>query len=178
MKGVSIFLLVAFSLQAWAAPEFKNSFGVPFPPVFHRVLDNDFTDKYDEIFVIGDVHGSFDQMDKLIEQIQAEDRNSRILKIFLGDMVRKGENSKKVIDYLMECEDCLAVRGNHEEKTMSHYQKIKNDPTRKVKKHNRWIRNLNQAEIDYLISLPYTISIPSANAVSVHAGLMPGMKLE
>jgi len=45
---------------------------------------------------------------------------------------------------------------------------------------NSWIQELNEDEIDYLMQLPYTISLPSLDpcSVIVHAGLVPGQNLE
>lgn len=40
------------------------------------------------------------------------------------------------------------------------------------------MKELTQEEVDYLISLPYSIRIPSLNCMIVHAGLIPGVSLE
>ena len=204
------------------------------PPQFHLVLDSEFVDRFDEVLVIGDVHGCFDElleMMKLAEQ--STDFSSanhtqnvanesspprgkhRILKFFVGDLINKGPKSKEVIDFMIEhADECLSVRGNHEEISIKaffthHIKRQAEEPTpvqqadvspqtesskkdsnvtdtkkvkKKTKKHSKaeqaaaildehqmdkyeWARELDQEQINYLISLPYTISIPSLNAI-------------
>jgi len=44
-----------------------------------------------------------------------------------------------------------------------------------------WSKNLNQEQLDFLIQLPYTISLPinlKENVIIVHAGLVAGLPLE
>ncbi|MEY3090211.1 MAG: hypothetical protein RL113_527, partial [Pseudomonadota bacterium] len=59
-------------------------------------------------FVIGDVHGCFHTMKKLIEKLPLD---SRI--IFVGDLCDKGNFSKEVIEYVIE-NNYECVKGNHE----------------------------------------------------------------
>jgi hypothetical protein len=40
------------------------------------------------------------------------------------------------------------------------------------------MKELSQGQVDYLIQMPYTINIPSLQAIVVHAGLIPGLPLE
>lgn len=37
---------------------------------------------------------------------------------------------------------------------------------------------MRRADVDWLRSLPFTISIPKFNAIVVHAGIIPGKRLE
>jgi len=41
-----------------------------------------------------------------------------------------------------------------------------------------WVRAFQPADIEFLTSQPYTISIPSHNIIVVHAGIVPGVSLE
>ena len=82
------------------------------PPVYHQLLKPEFVDRFDEIVVVGDVHGCYDEMIELIEQVEASKSRSdaRILKIFVGDLVNKGPKNLEVIDYMMaHREDCISV---------------------------------------------------------------------
>jgi len=40
-----------------------------------------------------------------------------------------------------------------------------------------WVKDLQRADVEFLRSLPYTISVPSYNIIVVHAGLVPGVPL-
>jgi serine/threonine protein phosphatase 1 len=73
-------------------------------------------------YVIGDVHGRLDLLDRLLEQI-ARERDERparkTLLVFLGDLIDRGPGSAQVIErlrsYLAEGVRSLFLLGNHEE---------------------------------------------------------------
>lgn len=82
------------------------------PPVYHQQLKPEFVDRFDEIVVIGDVHGCYDEMIELIGQVEASKQksNTRILKIFVGDLINKGPKNLEMIDYMMaHRDDCISV---------------------------------------------------------------------
>jgi serine/threonine protein phosphatase 1 len=67
------------------------------------------------MIVIGDVHGGFDTLIKLIEKLP----NDNIC--FVGDLIDRGPKSAQVVDFVIENNyDC--VLGNHEE-LMIHSEK-------------------------------------------------------
>lgn len=70
---------------------------------------------FNKTFIIGDIHGCFDMLAKLIEKIKWEPEWHRL--IFLGDYIDRGPDPKGVVDYIMELAesgtvDC--IMGNHE----------------------------------------------------------------
>jgi serine/threonine protein phosphatase 1 len=73
-------------------------------------------------YVIGDVHGRLDLLDRLLEQI-ARERDERparkTLLVFLGDLIDRGPGSAQVIErlrsYSAEGVRSLFLLGNHEE---------------------------------------------------------------
>lgn len=74
------------------------------------------------LYAIGDVHGCFDEMIRLLDQIE-RDHQSRPSKeciiVFLGDLIDRGPNSREVLDYLIKSPPNFArifwLIGNHEE---------------------------------------------------------------
>eukprot|EP01126_Amoeba_proteus_P061372 TRINITY_DN8236_c0_g1_i3.p2 TRINITY_DN8236_c0_g1~~TRINITY_DN8236_c0_g1_i3.p2 ORF type:complete len:118 (+),score=18.83 TRINITY_DN8236_c0_g1_i3:662-1015(+) len=42
----------------------------------------------------------------------------------------------------------------------------------------KWSENLLEEEINFLCSLPYTVSVPQFGVIVVHAGLIPGIPLD
>ena len=75
------------------------------------------------IYAIGDIHGCHDLLETLLDQIIANDLTrppieTKIL-VFLGDYIDRGENSKAVIDLLLQAcpprYDTVFLKGNHEE---------------------------------------------------------------
>ncbi|CAA6814410.1 MAG: Serine/threonine protein phosphatase 1 [uncultured Aureispira sp.] len=72
--------------------------------------------------VIGAVHGCFDTLYALIEeQIQLQQGDQLI---FLGDLINRGTDSKKVLDYLMQLGleyEVHCIKGNHEHNFLTAY---------------------------------------------------------
>lgn len=67
------------------------------------------------LFAIGDIHGYLKPLEILIEKINPQ-RDDTL--IFLGDLIDRGEDSKGVIDLIINLQSQCAVKciqGNHEE---------------------------------------------------------------
>ena len=71
----------------------------------------------EKIFVIGDIHGCLEMLKRLIDKIEWNPANDRL--IFIGDYIDRGENSKGVIDFILQLkEDSTLIQcliGNHEQ---------------------------------------------------------------
>jgi len=72
------------------------------------------------IWVIGDIHGMFDPLKRLISILHSRHKNDerwRIDKlIFMGDYIDFGPSSKEVIDYIMDLPfETVCLMGNHED---------------------------------------------------------------
>ena len=74
------------------------------------------------IYAIGDVHGRLDLLERLLEQIEADERpgGANYGVVFLGDYVDRGPNSRGVLDRLSALRrerpnDVVTLKGNHEE---------------------------------------------------------------
>ncbi len=67
-------------------------------------------------FAIGDIHGCFYTMKKLIEEELKISKSDKVY--FLGDYIDRGPESKKVLDYLMALKEknykIVTLLGNHE----------------------------------------------------------------
>ena len=67
-------------------------------------------------FVIGDIHGCVDELDRLLEAITPAAADTVV---FLGDYIDRGPASKGVIDRLLrlrrEGPQCVFLKGNHED---------------------------------------------------------------
>ena len=74
-------------------------------------------------YVIGDVHGCYDEMMALLEKIEQMDEDAKI--IFVGDFVDRGPKVDKVLNWCMEHitpdGKYQAVRGNHEQMILEWY---------------------------------------------------------
>ena len=67
--------------------------------------------------VIGDIHGCYDELIKLLDDVKYNKNNDRL--IFLGDYIDRGEDAYSVIKKIQalqkESKNVIALRGNHED---------------------------------------------------------------
>ena len=63
-------------------------------------------------FVIGDIHGEITKLKSLMKNLYSIDKKCTL--IFIGDYINKGENSKKVLDYIIKLKNATFLMGNHE----------------------------------------------------------------
>ena len=74
-------------------------------------------------YVIGDIHGCFDELRYLIEGLPLEPGDRLV---FLGDYIDRGPDSKGVVSYLLELQkdaaayDLIFLKGNHEDMLLSY----------------------------------------------------------
>lgn len=67
-----------------------------------------------QAFVVGDVHGMIDHLDRLLKHWRPEEQQL----IFVGDYIDRGPNSKAVLERVRELQAshrAICLRGNHEE---------------------------------------------------------------
>jgi len=67
-------------------------------------------------FIIGDIHGCFDELTELLEKAGLTDED---LLISLGDIVDRGSKSKEVYEYLRNRPNTMVLMGNHERKHLN-----------------------------------------------------------
>lgn len=83
------------------------------------------------IYVIGDIHGRADLLDRIVDDIQRDTAarpSERGLVVTLGDYVDRGPDSRGVLDRLARnpfAMEYVALRGNHEEL----FENFMNDPS-------------------------------------------------
>ncbi|XP_046555038.1 bis(5'-nucleosyl)-tetraphosphatase PrpE [asymmetrical]-like isoform X1 [Haliotis rubra] len=154
--------------------ERPSRYGLPLPEVCHLTLDKA-TIQDRAVFIIGDVHGCYDELTELMDK--ARTLENTVLFVFVGDLVNRGPKSKEVVKLLRRT-DCYSVRGNHEETTLREHARLIKDPGYDLPERYQYIRKFDEGDLDYLKRLPYTICIPSLQAIIVHAGLEPGVVLE
>lgn len=126
---------------------------------------------------IGDVHGCADELQALLSACVY--RSSSDVVCLVGDLVAKGPASGEVVRIAREA-SALAVRGNHDERLLTHRQALLNGSATSVLKphHQLAYDQLAEADWQYLEALPDYRRFPSLNVIMVHAGLVPGTALE
>jgi serine/threonine protein phosphatase 1 len=70
------------------------------------------------LYAIGDIHGSLEALERLMEKINPDLQQDRLL--FVGDYIDRGPQSKGVVDYLIRLKNLappgqiICLKGNHE----------------------------------------------------------------
>jgi serine/threonine protein phosphatase 1 len=72
--------------------------------------------KAQRTFIIGDIHGCFDELIELLNKVGLTDDD---LLISLGDIVDRGNKSKQVFEYLRDRPNTITLIGNHERKHLN-----------------------------------------------------------
>jgi predicted phosphodiesterase len=117
------------------------------------------------IIVVGDVHGCLKTLQRLLLTLSFDPKED--LLIFAGDLINKGPDSLGVIRFLMNetfCPKsaCFSVKGNHEVKLLK--SKLPEISSKLTPQELQWIK-----------SLPLTITVTNRNLTIVHAGLLPNI---
>jgi bis(5'-nucleosyl)-tetraphosphatase (symmetrical) len=126
-------------------------------------------------FIIGDIQGCYKEFRNLLKLIDPKKEN----KFFcVGDLVNRGPESEKVVDYVLE-NNIKSVLGNHDLHLMAiligakEHNKKKDTMTK--------IINKNKAVeiIEYFSQFPFAKVISNNNKKSliVHAGVLPSWSL-
>ena len=67
----------------------------------------------DQILIIGDIAGRFTELKQLIRKARSEFGDFSVVSV--GDMVDRGTDSRKVVEYFRRTPNAFAIRGNHED---------------------------------------------------------------
>lgn len=153
-----------------------TKYTLPLPRICHFVLDEVVIGNR-SVLVIGDIHGCYDELCDLLSVAQSMEPSRPILPVFVGDLINKGPKSVEVLRKLQSM-DAYSVRGNHDEAVLKQLLNRRENQHYECPPKYHWSQSLTDADVDFLKELPYTISIPSCNALIVHAGLLPGVPLE
>lgn len=113
----------------------------------HRRID---VDRWDEVYVVGDVHGCAGTLERLLDRFDT----GRTLFVFVGDLVRKGPDSKGALDVVRGSDNLLSVRGNNEQKLID---------------GRKSISALTDEDLEYIESMPLMISWDGS--LVVHGGI-------
>ena len=134
-------------------------------------------------FIIGDIHGSYVQLEKLLKKINPDLYREQI--IFLGDYIDRGPNSYNVIQLLIGLQrqfgkdHVVLLRGNHEQMAIDNIKRKYRGPSNGYDK-TLWDfeRNGDSIEnyIDFFTSLP--LYYEDENFILVHGGIRPGVSME
>ena len=140
-------------------------------------------------FIVGDVQGCLEMLRRLIDKIEWNPSNDRL--IFIGDYIDRGEDSKGVVDFVLKLKEhsplvqCLI--GNHEQMFLDYLSDI--DPqsfilngglstlrSYKEVKQNKKDPLVPSPHLDFFSSLLPMIELEQYYIV--HAGFRPNIRIE
>lgn len=116
----------------------------------HTRLD---TADWENVYIVGDPHGCREAIETLCDRLALTESD---LLVFVGDLVRKGPDSKGVLDLVRSAPNMYTVRGNNEEKLL---------------RGSKSLPTLSEDDVAWLASRPVVISLP--HTLVVHAGIDP-----
>ena len=130
--------------------------------------------------IIGDVHGCYDELVALLENLSFDVEKDKV--VFVGDLIGKGPESKKVIQYAIDL-DAPSVRGNHEDVLIQYYRSemLKEEGVDCPSLKPSYIaiaESFTPEQWKYLLDMPIYLRLPEINALVVHAGVLPNVELD
>lgn len=118
---------------------------------------------------VGDVHGCLAELKDLVRCLEPG-KNDRF--IFLGDLVDRGDDSLGVLRYVRDLirdyPRSIAICGNHEYEAFYNYSKKKTQ-----RKNEAWTKEAQEADWNFIASMPLVYKLHEIGAVGVHAGFFP-----
>ncbi|MFC7234360.1 metallophosphoesterase family protein [Halosegnis marinus] len=155
MSGTSEDVGVALAADGPAAGRLTaDDFSAAVAPHVRRIDPTD----YDDVYVVGDVHGCRAELETLLDRLDLGDDD---LVVFVGDLVRKGPDSHGVVDLVRSLPNAVSVRGNNEDKLI----------------HGRKdLPAVTDPFDDYLDAMPVALLL--GDAMVVHGGVDPRRALD
>lgn len=123
--------------------------------------------------VIGDIHGCFDELSLLMQEIALQ-ANDRVVAV--GDLIVKGDKNRAVLDLFISDSRLTSVLGNHDLALLRFWRGETAALTSSQQRVYAELRSDEKRYHDYLSSLPFMIDLGSH--LVVHAGLRPGIAPE
>lgn len=140
----------------------------------------DLTNLNRPILVIGDVHGCFEELEKLVELAKTElgEQGKDLFVLSVGDIVDKGPENLKCLQFFMDLKlagNGDVVQGNHENRFRRY---LIGNPVKITYGLDKTVEELEtsnidrQSLIDFLGALPSLAFLPG-DTVAVHGGVDP-----
>lgn len=123
--------------------------------------------------IFGDIHGCYDEWQKLLDKLKAGP-SDRLISV--GDLIFKGPQSAKVLDFAMSLPNLECVLGNHEYSLLKAFER--GYPEILTGYHEKALREMGNnldLYIRYIKSWPFYIE--DTEWIVVHAGIRPGVPL-
>jgi serine/threonine protein phosphatase 1 len=123
--------------------------------------------------IIGDIHGCFDEVQELIEKAALTEDDEIIA---VGDIVDRGPDSPRVLDFFRKTANASSLKGNHERKHVRSYRgQTRAAPSQQITRLQLGRQDYPDA-VSYMDGLPHYLEL--AEARIVHGFFEPGLALD
>ncbi|MDD2942909.1 MAG: metallophosphoesterase family protein [bacterium] len=151
----------------------------------------------ERVFVIGDIHGCIRETEALLVHLERKQQlSTRDLVVFLGDYIDRGEDSRQVIEMLLNFRrhfpDTVFLQGNHEDMFLGYLGVggrlgevyLQNGGVETIHSYGISVYDypevvieaMPKAHLDFLANLDSVVEID--DFICVHAGLNPNRPLD
>ena len=127
------------------------------------------------LIVYGDIHGCYESLKSLRKEINPKKND---IEVCVGDVITKGKNSLKVLDYLIK-KNIKSVLGNHEAKLLRYLKYARTNrrnPVTLDEDEQEIVSKMTKEHIEYLQNMPYFIK--SKKITILHGGVLNHFDLE
>lgn len=135
-------------------------------------------------YVIGDIHGCYEELVKILEKIDLDFSTDRL--IFTGDYIDRGDKSYEVLSYLKKLQEkqgddkVVLLRGNHEQMAIDYFERADSSWFSNGCNNTLYSFKRNGADImdylDYFKSMPFYLE--DEKFICVHAGIRPRLRMK
>ncbi len=117
--------------------------------------------------IVGDVHGCFEELQSLMHQVDYQPQTDRL--IFVGDLINKGPDSRKVLEWVMSVK-AEVILGNHEWEFLKYVEA----PSQTQKDFSEVIAQLGDQQEHWVSWIrTWPLFVEDFDFLVVHAGLAP-----
>lgn len=122
--------------------------------------------------VVGDIHGCYDELIKLLDEVNFE-RKDRVVSV--GDLISKGPKSREVLELFMNDARFSTVIGNHDLTLRRRWSGEDVELKQAQKETHKELKGEKDKYATFLNTLPFVIDLETH--LVVHAGLRPNVEL-
>jgi len=123
-------------------------------------------------YVIGDIQGCFDDLLKLLEEIQFNNKTDTL--IFCGDLVNRGGSSLEVLRWVYANQNCCRViLGNHDLSLLAQYYEPKFRKLKNIEFQQIFSASDCNLLMNWLINQQILVYLKKFKTIVVHAGIHP-----
>ena len=127
-------------------------------------------------YVIGDIQGCYKEFKNLIKLIDPNKENKFLC---VGDLVNRGPESEKVVDYVIK-NNVKSVFGNHDLHLMAILMGVREHNNKKDTMQKILGKNKSIEIIEHFLTFPFAkvLSHQNKKSLIVHAGILPTWSLD